>query len=157
MSATTRRARAIATAVRGEGEPVTLPGGSVVTGYFELFDPRESAGNETGHAMRLSQQHNPTLALTDADAAALAEGDTLTIRGEDWRIARIDPDGNGLTTLSLATLQLRQLTEQIEGDAEALASQQHDPRAAETMRAIGDGVKFMTAQAQAMQQALERL
>jgi len=62
-----------------------------------------------------------------------------------------------LTDLYDRLAQLRQLTEQIEGDAEALASQQHDPHAAETMRAIGDGVKFMTAQAQAMQHALERL
>jgi len=52
---------------------------------------------------------------------------------------------------------LRQLTEQVSADAEALASQQHEPHAAEVLRSIGDGAQFMAAQAQAMQQALERL
>lgn len=102
MTTITRRGRAIATAVRGEGEPVTLPGGSVVTGYFELFDPRADGDTETSRSMRISQQHNPTLTLQDADAATLVEGDTLTVRGEEWRVARVNPDGYGLTTLSLA-------------------------------------------------------
>jgi len=102
MTVASRHARVASHVVRAHGETVTLAGGSTVQGVFNLFDPRADGDTETGRNMRLSQQHNPTLALTDTDAAAMAEGDTLTIRGEEWRIARIDPDGNGMTTLSLA-------------------------------------------------------
>lgn len=93
------------TDVSAFGEAATLPDASTVHGKFDLFDPRADGDAETGRSMRLSQQQNPTLALRDADAATLAEGDTLTVRGEDWRITRIDPDGYGLTTLSLAPAQ----------------------------------------------------
>jgi len=84
------------------GDAATLPSGSTVYGVFDLFGLSANGETETSRSMRLSQQHNPTLALRDADAAALAEGDTLTVRGDTWRIARIDADGYGLTTLSLA-------------------------------------------------------
>jgi len=53
--------------------------------------------------------------------------------------------------------QLRRIAEQIACNAEALASQQHIPHAADAFRSIGDGSHFMAAQAQAMQQALSRL
>jgi len=53
--------------------------------------------------------------------------------------------------------QLRRLAEQIACNAEALASQQHDPHASDTLRSIGEGSHFMAAQVQAMQQALSRL
>lgn len=87
----------------GFGEPVTLPSGDVVTGVFELFDPRvqDPSGSGVGRSMRISQQHNPMLMLLDADASGLAEGDDVGVRGSQWRITRIDPDGNGITELSL--------------------------------------------------------
>jgi len=87
------------------GEVVALSDGSTVHGVFDLFGLSAEGGTETGRSMRLSQQQNPTLALRDTDAATLAEGDTLTIRGDDWRIARLDPDGYGLTMIALAPAQ----------------------------------------------------
>jgi len=62
-----------------------------------------------------------------------------------------------LSDLTDRLAHMRQLAEQVSADAEALASQQHVPHSAEVLRSIGDGAQFMTAQAQAMQQALERL
>jgi len=102
MTVASRHARVASHVVRVHGETVALAGGSTVQGVFDLFSPRADGDTETGRSMRLSQQHNPTLALRDADAAGLAEGDTLTVRGEDWRITRMDPDGYGLTMIALA-------------------------------------------------------
>lgn len=85
------------------GEPVTLPDTTVVTG---IFDPRGtlpvSAWPEFGGGVRLSQQVNPTVQLTEADAAGLGEQDRLTIRGTAYLITRLDPDGSGLVRLELA-------------------------------------------------------
>jgi len=105
MTVASRHARVASHVVRVHGETVTLAGGSTVQGVFDLFGPRADGDSETGRSMRISQQHNPTLALRDADASTLAEGDTLTIRGDDWRIARLDPDGYGLTMISLYPAQ----------------------------------------------------
>jgi len=105
MTVASRHARVASHVVRVHGETVTLADGEKVQGVFDLFGLSADGDTETGRSMRLSQQHNPTLALRDADAATLAEGDTLTIRGDEWRIARLDPDGYGLTMLSLAPAQ----------------------------------------------------
>lgn len=85
------------------GDPVTLPDTTVVTG---IFDPRgalpAAAWPEFGSGVRLSQQVNPTVQLTEAAAAGLAEHDPLTIRGTAYLITRLDPDGSGLVRLELA-------------------------------------------------------
>lgn len=84
------------------GEPVTLPDTTEVLG---IFDPRgdlpPAAWPEIGAALRLSQQLNPTVQLTEAVAAGLGENDRLTIRGTDYLITRLDPDGSGLVRLEL--------------------------------------------------------
>jgi len=105
MTAATRQARAAAVIVqpRQHGEAFALPSGASVFGVFNPFDPRAAADSEVGRSMRLSQQYNATIALTDAGAAVLAEDDVLTDeRGDAWRITRIDPDGYGMTTVMLA-------------------------------------------------------
>jgi len=53
--------------------------------------------------------------------------------------------------------QLRQLAEQITADAEVAASQQHEPHAAETLRAVSKGSLVLSDRVRAMQWALERL
>lgn len=84
------------------GEPVTLPDASIVSG---IFDPRGTppgaAWPEIGAALRLSQQLNPTVQLTEAAAAGLGERDSLFIRGTEYCITRLDPDGVGLVRLEL--------------------------------------------------------
>jgi hypothetical protein len=102
MTDLTRQARAAAAQVRLHGEPVILPAGAAV-GVFERYDPRIQADqSEIGRALRPSQQPNPVLRLIDADAAGIAEGAAVTARGAQWRVTRLDVDGFGVTTLSLA-------------------------------------------------------
>jgi hypothetical protein len=85
----------------GFGQTVTKPSGGTVNGVFRRFSPRPSE-DATGIVMRLDQQPNPTLRLTDADAADLATGDRLTVDGDDWTITRSpEPDGHGMTTIYL--------------------------------------------------------
>lgn len=84
------------------GEPVIRPDTTEVSG---IFDPRGdlpgAAWPEIGAALRLSQQGNPVVYLAEAAAAGLAENDRLTIRGADYVITRLDPDGSGLVRLEL--------------------------------------------------------
>jgi hypothetical protein len=95
------KAQAIADAVAVHGQSVTTAGGATFSGVFERFRPRPSE-DATGIVMRLDQQPNPTLRLTDADAADLATGDLLTVDGEDWTITRSpETDGYGMTTIYL--------------------------------------------------------
>lgn len=88
------------------GEPVTLPDTTEVLG---IFDPRgtlpAAAWPEFGGGVRLSQQVNPTVQLTEAVAAGLGENDQLTIRGTAYLITRLDPDGSGLVRLELASVE----------------------------------------------------
>lgn len=84
------------------GESVTKPDMTEVTG---IFDPRgahpAAAWPEIGGALRLSQQVNPTVQLAEAAAAGLGERDSLIIRGTEYLITRLDPDGSGLVRLEL--------------------------------------------------------
>jgi len=54
-------------------------------------------------------------------------------------------------------VRVRDLADRIATEAEAAALQQHEPYNAEALRAISGGAQFMAGQAQAMQQALERM
>ena len=85
------------------GEPVRLPGGATVHGIFD-FPGTEAGGwgTDVGRLMRLSDQPNPSLYLAGTDAAALAEGDTLTVRGLTYTITRLhQADSAGLVLVDL--------------------------------------------------------
>lgn len=92
-----------AAGIEAFGEPVTLSGGSVVTGILAL--PGAAAAplwSEVGLAMRISDQPNPVVALRAADIGDLAEGDSLTARGVSYLVSRRHPpDGTGLVALEL--------------------------------------------------------
>jgi len=62
-----------------------------------------------------------------------------------------------ITELTDRVAQLWQLAEQIRAEAEAAALQQHEPHAAETLRAISKGSLVLSDRVRAMQRALERL
>lgn len=91
------------TAAAAFGEPVYL--GDALTPCYGLFDPigqpPAGFGSEVGLVGRLSAQPNPTLALSDRDAAGASVGLTLSVRGSDYVVTRLDPDGSGLTRLAL--------------------------------------------------------
>jgi hypothetical protein len=91
-----------AACVERMGESVTLPS-SEVTGIFfpKPATPAGLLGSEVGLTMRLSQQEVPMLHLIETDAEGLSEGDTLTVRGREWEITRIDSDGQGIAVLDL--------------------------------------------------------
>jgi hypothetical protein len=113
-----RAARLAANIVAAHGEPVMLPGGAVLSGVFDVFAPRpEPLGSEQGRTLRASQLPNPTLDVTAAAAAAheLREGSLLSVRGVDYRIARIDPDGFGMVRAFLATYQPPRVGAEMEG------------------------------------------
>lgn len=104
-----RLARAAVSPTRGAGEPVLLPAAEgedpvQLAGIFDpIGDPAGAGGfgSEVGLIGRLSSQPNPVLWLQDADAAGLAEGGALQIRGAPYRLVRMDPDGTGLTRCEL--------------------------------------------------------
>lgn len=79
------------------GEPVTLPSGAVVTG---VFDPIGQApgpfGSEVGLGLRLGTAPNPSVHLSAADAAELASGSLVVIRGAEYRVTALADDGAGL-------------------------------------------------------------
>ena len=104
MTWTAARDLANATIVAQFGEVVTLADASAISGVFRLFDPRiqpVASASEVGRTMRPSQQQNPVLLVLDSVAAALAEGDTVTVRESSYRITRIDTDGQGMSTVAL--------------------------------------------------------
>lgn len=83
------------------GEPVTLPGGGTALGVFDPGQAPGAWGSEEGLSARLSQQPSPVVALLDSVAAGLSDGESLTVRGQAYLITRRDPDGHGLTQVSL--------------------------------------------------------
>jgi hypothetical protein len=85
------------------GEPVTLPTGTIVSGIFDLPGPEAAGmGSDIGRALRLGDQPNPSLTLAKTDAAALAEGEVLTVRGLTYNITRKhQADGGDLVMLDL--------------------------------------------------------
>lgn len=90
------------TLMRLFGETVILPDTSEVTGIFNSRgDNPDSAWPEIGAALRLSQEGNPTLKLTELNAAGISENDRITVRSAAYIVTRIDPDGSGLVRLDL--------------------------------------------------------
>lgn len=84
------------------GESVTLPSGAEVLGVFDPQGrPAAPWGSEVGLVSAIAQQANPRVSLAEADAAALALTEILQIRGADYAITRLDPDGAGLVSVSL--------------------------------------------------------
>jgi hypothetical protein len=70
---------------------VTLPSAAVVRG---IFDSAYTVALQTGGS-------DPRLVLSSADATGLAYGQTVTIAAVAWKIQTIEPDGTGVTTLTL--------------------------------------------------------
>lgn len=99
-----RQAAARGTQLRHFGEDVLLPGGASAVGL--VIWPGLSAGplvaSEVGLAMRIGDQDNPSVSLWQADALSLNEGDAVTVRGQDYLIARKHrADGSGMVSLDL--------------------------------------------------------
>jgi hypothetical protein len=70
---------------------VTLPSAAVVRGIFD---------NAATVAL-MTEGTDPRLVLDSADATGLAYGQTITIHSVAWKIQTIEPDGTGVTTLTL--------------------------------------------------------
>jgi hypothetical protein len=73
-------------------------GAAALYGWRDRF---AAPWSEVGLRVRPSQQPNPALHLLDATAAALAEGQILTVAAVAYRIAQIDLPRGGLTRLEL--------------------------------------------------------
>lgn len=106
MTVATRLGRlnaAVVSATVGFGESVTLAGGSIIYGIFDLPGPEAGGwGTDVGRLMRLGDQPNPSLTVSSTDAAAIAEGDTLTVRGLTYTVTRIhQADNIGLVLIDL--------------------------------------------------------
>ena len=81
------------------GEPVTMTGGSIISGIFDLPDPN---ANEIGRRLRLSDQDNPSLQILEADAAAIVEGSRLMVRGLVYEVFKRWPaDTSGVVRLDM--------------------------------------------------------
>lgn len=89
-------------------EPLTLANSSVIQGIYHTTDTAPNAiWDETGLDVRLSDKPTPYAMLLAADAAALAEGDLITARGEHYQIARKHPTDNaGWVRIDLLAEQL---------------------------------------------------
>ncbi|MCU0843204.1 MAG: hypothetical protein MUC79_16035 [Thiobacillaceae bacterium] len=85
------------------GEPVELATGTV-SGILDLegmpFESR-SQGSEVGARLGLDHQAQPILWLRTEDAAGLLEGASVGLRGIDYLVVRLDPDGAGMTRVEL--------------------------------------------------------
>lgn len=58
-------------------------------------------GSDTGARLPLGYQGAYAAHLRETDAAGIAEGDTLRVRGLDYLVVTLDPDGGGMTRLPL--------------------------------------------------------
>lgn len=93
---------ALAALMRTHGENATRTGGELLEGIFDPVGDRPSPfQSEVGLSVRLSQQPAPTLIVSSTDAAEVYEHDTLTLRGTEYLVTRLDDDGLGVTTLRL--------------------------------------------------------
>ena len=92
-------ARANRRAVRAFAEPVTLPSGETINGVFDI--PTEETRLKT---LQLDMPQ-PVVTLHDSDAQSLSINDSLTIRQQNFIVAKKLPDGTGLTVLHLSELE----------------------------------------------------
>lgn len=85
------------------GERITLSDSSAIYGIFDLPGPEAGGwGTDVGRLMRLGDQPNPSITISSADAATLADGDTLSVRGLTYTITRIhQTDSIDLTRVDL--------------------------------------------------------
>jgi len=101
--ATVSTARIHAAAAARFGEAVTLPSGTV-TGVVSLPPVQPMlrvAGTRTGAVDVLQHQAEPSVWLRHDDAATVHEGDEITMRGTDYSVVELLPDGSGMTLLRL--------------------------------------------------------
>jgi len=49
----------------------------------------------------LQHQAEPSVLLSESDAATVHEGDEITMRGTDYSVVELLPDGSGMTLLRL--------------------------------------------------------
>jgi len=93
--------RANEACLRAFGEEVVVAGRAVraiVSAPVEAHELDRSGRVQA--SLRLDLER-PALRLLDADAAGLAQGDPATLRGRDYAIARLRPDGAGMTEATL--------------------------------------------------------
>lgn len=86
------------------GEAVLRPGADPLYGVFDPIGEAAGGGglgSPVGRAMTLAAQPNPVLYVTAADAAGLAKGDRLSLRGRDYIVASKDPDGGDMVEIRL--------------------------------------------------------
>jgi hypothetical protein len=85
------------------GEPVGTPAGPLtgVVGLPATQPMLRVTGSRRGAVDLLQHQTEPTCTLRTSDAEALSEGDTITMRGTDYSIIELLPDGGSMTLLRL--------------------------------------------------------
>ena len=74
------------------GEVVTWSGGS----FTAIFD---TPVNESGQVLSTT----PILTAPSADIGALAAGDSVSVRGTTYTVRTVEPDGTGLTIITITT------------------------------------------------------
>lgn len=86
--------------VRTLGEPIECAAGRVVLGVVDLPSvPQEL--RPPGTRLALSHQETPVVWLATDAAAGLTRGDAIQVRGTEYLIADLIPDGAGLTHVDL--------------------------------------------------------
>ncbi len=78
--------------------PVTLPDGSTADGIFD----NEHLAVSLGIQLDASQ---PQVAVLDATAAKLNDGDILKIQTKEYAVKGFEPDGAGITLIKLESIQ----------------------------------------------------
>jgi hypothetical protein len=71
-----------------------LDGGQAITVFFDLAYAESLGVSSSG----------PAATCLSDDVAAAQVGSVLTVKGADYRVAAIEPDGTGVTVLRLHTV-----------------------------------------------------
>ena len=79
-----------------EGELVFFADGTEVAGIFELLEDRDDNGGNRGNPATTAR-----LWISLDDLPGTWRGSTLTVRGDSWRIARLDTSGEILCCLEI--------------------------------------------------------
>lgn len=87
----------------GFGEPVTLPSGEVQAIVYLPVGESESQdqGSRAGARVLLDHQVYPQIHLRTEDAGGLQEQDPVTVRGTQYLVVSLHPDGEGMTAVAL--------------------------------------------------------
>jgi hypothetical protein len=96
-------AEAVSDVDTGFGEPIVTPVGQLigVVGLPATQPMLRVSGSRSGSIDLLQHQSEPTCTLRTSDAGALSEGDTITMRGTDYSVIELLPDGGSMTLLRL--------------------------------------------------------